>query len=348
MLFTEKLNLKRAGHGGANPLQTLAAQGLAVGAPAVPGWLRLLVGDLARDASWLLIPALVVAVGGLVARRSAPRTDPARAAILLWGLWLLTFVAVFAATGGINTYYAAVLAPPVAALLGIGGLAAWRRRGSVAVRAGAVATAVATAAYAMLLLRLGEPPAWLPVAVPAVTVVAVVLAVATWRRVTGALPVAALLSAALAVVLVPVVASVAAVVDERGVFDSPFQTARATTLIDAVFREYPREAARVRPRLEQARDGAPYLAAAQSAAVASVLSGDSGEEVLPIGGFSGTGPVPTVDQLRADIARGAFHLAFPLGRTDDPRIAWIVQHCRNLPTAAPPLSAYYCTPADAG
>jgi hypothetical protein len=70
--------------------------------------------------------------------------------------------------------------------------------------------------------------------------------------------------------------------------------------------------------------------------------------VLPIGGFSGTGPVPTLEQLRADIARGAFHLAFPLGRTDDPRIAWIVQHCRNVPNAAPPLSAYYCTPADAG
>jgi hypothetical protein len=255
---------------------------------------------------------------------------------------------VFAGTRGINTYYAAVLAPPVAALLGIGGMAAWARRASVAVRAGAVATAVVTAAYAQLLLRLGEPPAWLPVAVPAVAVVAVALAVAARRRATGALPVAALLSSALVLVLVPAVASVTAVVDQRGVFDSPFQTARATTLIDAVFREYPREAASARPRLEQARDGAPYLAAAQSAAVASVLTGDSGEEVLPIGGFSGTAPVPTVDQLRADVARGAFHLAFPLGRTDDPRIAWIVQHCRNLPTAAPPLTAYYCTPADAG
>ena len=241
-----------------------------------------------------------------------------------------------------------MLAPPVAALLGVGGVAAWRRRGAVAVRIGAVATAVVTAAYALVLLRFGEPPAWLPAAVAVVAVAAVVLALAAWRRSTGALPVAALLSAALAILLVPVVASVAAVVDERGVFDSPFQTARTATVIDAVFREYPREAALARPGLEKARAGAPYLAAAQSAAVASVLSGDSGEEVLPIGGFSGTGPVPTLEQLRADIARGAFHLVFPLGRTDDPRIAWIVQHCRNVPNAAPPLSAYYCTPADAG
>jgi hypothetical protein len=84
----------------------------------------------------------------------------------------------------------------------------------------------------------------------------------------------------------------------------------------------------------------------QSAAVASVFSYPNGDEVLPIGGFTGTGPSPTLDQVRAAIAHGQFHLvlAFP---STDPRIAWIAQHCRPLPDTAPPFHGYYCTPADA-
>lgn len=62
--------------------------------------------------------------------------------------------------------------------------------------------------------------------------------------------------------------------------------------------------ARVRltiPKLRQARFGAPYLLAAQSSAMASVFIYDSGLEALPIGGFTGTIPAPTLGQLQADI-----------------------------------------------
>lgn len=47
------------------------------------------------------------------------------------------------------------------------------------------------------------------------------------------------------------------------------------------------------PRLELAQNGAPYLLATQTAALASVFIDDSGQEALPIGGFTGTIPALT-------------------------------------------------------
>ncbi|MGB6457591.1 MAG: glycosyltransferase family 39 protein [Streptosporangiaceae bacterium] len=76
-----------------------------------PSWQRLLTGDLGRDTSWLLAAAVVALLAGLAARRRAPRTDLARAGLLLWGTWLVTLFAVFSAATTINTYYTAALSP---------------------------------------------------------------------------------------------------------------------------------------------------------------------------------------------------------------------------------------------
>ena len=59
------------------------------GAPTVAldkGPARYLAGALGRDAAWLFIPAMVASVGILIARRRRPRTDPWRAAAVLWGV----------------------------------------------------------------------------------------------------------------------------------------------------------------------------------------------------------------------------------------------------------------------
>ena len=69
----------------------------------------------------------------------------------------------------------------------------------------------------------------------------------------------------------------------------------------------------------------------------------NGDEVLPIGGFTGTGPSPTVDQVRAAIAHGEFHLVLTFPSTD-PRIAWIAQHSQPLPDTTPPFPGYYGRP----
>ena len=100
------------------------------------------------------------------------------------------------------------------------------------------------------------------------------------------------------------------------------------------------------PRLELVQEGAPDLLAVQTAAVAAFFA-SSGQEVLPIGGFTGTIPSPTLSQLQADIRAGQFHLVLAYSSTD-PRIEWIATHCQNVTKSGAPLKSYFCLPADAG
>jgi 4-amino-4-deoxy-L-arabinose transferase-like glycosyltransferase len=333
-----------------SPPQILLGQGLALLSPsAPPGWDRLLTGDLGRDAGWLLPLGLVVAVAGLLSSRRMPRTDPVRAGYLLWGTWLVTLAVAFSLTATINAYYTAALAPAVAALCGIGLVDAWAHRGSVRLRILAAAAVAGTASYAgALLLGAGRSaPRWLPAVLGVVALAAVaLLLISAARRADERLLRTGLGTAAVAILLVPAVASALLVVRERGAFDTPFESARTAAGVDRLFVATPRLVARSLPALEAARAGAPDLLAVQSAAVASVFSYPHGDEVLPIGGFTGTMPRPTLDELRADIARGEFHLVFAFP-TRDPRLVWISRHCRHLTSAAPPFQDYYCVPSDA-
>ena len=78
------------------------------------------------QASWLLPAALLAPGAGLVATRRAPRTDRTRAALLLWGGWLVVSGLVFSLSSGIiHTYYTVALAPAIAALVAIGGRMLW-------------------------------------------------------------------------------------------------------------------------------------------------------------------------------------------------------------------------------
>jgi hypothetical protein len=70
--------------------------------------------------------------------------------------------------------------------------------------------------------------------------------------------------------------------------------------------------------------------------------------VLPIGGFTGSVPSPTLAQVEADVRDGAFHLVIGLARTTDPRMAWIASHCDDLRGHGGAVRDYYCLPSDAG
>ena len=128
---------------GYNGLQRLFGNGNGGGAggggganfSGTSGTLRLFNDLMGGQASWLLPVALIALIAGLWARRSAPRTDRTRAALLLWGGWLIVTAAVFSYSQGIiHTYYAVALAPPIAALVAIGGWQLWQRRGALRAR----------------------------------------------------------------------------------------------------------------------------------------------------------------------------------------------------------------------
>src|SRR5581483_2420324 len=133
-----------------------------------------------------------------------------------------------------------------------------------------------------------------------------------------------------ALVAAPAVASGSIVVHRLGPFDTPFQPARIT----AVTQTFAGRAEHPSPVLvatfEQAGRGAKYPLATYTSLLAAPLIFATGDEVLPIGGFDGTFPPPTLMQLQRLIAAGTLHLiASP--PTRDPRIRWVRSHCLKLP-----------------
>ncbi|MEU4652149.1 glycosyltransferase family 39 protein [Nocardia fluminea] len=126
--------------------------------------------------AWLIPAALLALVVGLAMRGRAPRTDRRRAALILWGGWLLVTGLVFSFMAGIfHQYYTVALAPAVAALVGIGAVQIWGSRDRLWVRcAGAAALGLTTATAWMLLSRSASFQPWLRWAILVVGVIATV------------------------------------------------------------------------------------------------------------------------------------------------------------------------------
>jgi 4-amino-4-deoxy-L-arabinose transferase-like glycosyltransferase len=125
------------------------------------GVLRLFNNMMGGQASWLLPAGLLALAAGLWARRRAPRTDRVRAALLLWGGWLVVSGLVFSLSGGIiHTYYTVAIAPAIAALVAIGGWLVWTHRESRVVQALSVLAVALTTGWAWALLD--RTPTWQP------------------------------------------------------------------------------------------------------------------------------------------------------------------------------------------
>jgi 4-amino-4-deoxy-L-arabinose transferase-like glycosyltransferase len=93
------------------------------------GWSRLFGTDMGTQISWLLPSALLLLVVGFWFTRKAVRTDRSRAALVVWGGWLLVTGLVFSyAKGIIHPYYTVALAPAIGGVIGIGATLLWHRR----------------------------------------------------------------------------------------------------------------------------------------------------------------------------------------------------------------------------
>ncbi len=150
-----------------------------------PGVLRLFNNLMGGQASWLLPAALLALLVGLWSTRRAPRTDRTRAALLLWGGWLVVSGLVFSlASGIIHPYYTVALAPAIAALVAISACALWRARHQTTARFVLALGILATAVWAWVLLdRTPQWESWLRVmiAISAALAIAALLAPALAR-----------------------------------------------------------------------------------------------------------------------------------------------------------------------
>ena len=119
---------------------------------------------------------MLAVAGGLYVSRGAPRTDRTRAAMLLWGGWLIVSGIVFSfGSGTIHTYYTVALVPAIAAPVAIAATALWRERHIAGARLALALGVLVTATWSWVLLD--RTPDWLPwlrVVIPVTAVLAIV------------------------------------------------------------------------------------------------------------------------------------------------------------------------------
>ncbi|WP_443075285.1 ArnT family glycosyltransferase [Streptomyces sp. NBC_01483] len=139
---------------------------------------RLFNDILGGQISWLIPFAGIALAGGLVLCGRAPRIDPTRAALALWGGWLLLHYLTFAtAEGTMHPYYTTAVAPGIAALCGGGGVMLFRafRGGDVRWSWILPAGLAVTGIWAVVLLRRATDwNTWLWPAIAVVMALAVV------------------------------------------------------------------------------------------------------------------------------------------------------------------------------
>ncbi|WP_420093270.1 glycosyltransferase family 39 protein [Mycolicibacillus trivialis] len=321
------------------------------------GAARLFGPSMGDQIGWLLPAALIAIPAALWITRGRARTDPVRAAVLLWGGWLVVTGGVFSFANGIlHPYYTVALAPAIAATVAIGTVLLWRRRAETWAAAALAAMMLVTAGFAYLLLD--RTPAWSPglrIAVLAAGLIAAALLAAA-----GRLPAAAARALAVTAVVVglaaPTAYSVATVAH-------PSQGALPTA---GPARHGPHGPPP--PRDGGPRRGGPpqdggiaalLFPSTPGPALTALLRGDAEHytwaaatvgsnraagyqlaaraPVMAVGGYNGTDPAPTLDRFRQLVAAGRIHF-FVGGAPPTPRhqvsgsreaariAAWVTRH----------------------
>jgi 4-amino-4-deoxy-L-arabinose transferase-like glycosyltransferase len=152
-----------------------------VGFGGTAGITRMFGTSFGGEVSWLLPSALILLVAGLWFTRREARTSRTRAALVLWGGWLLVTAGILSfMSGTVHPYYAVALAPAIAALVGIGAVELWRGRAYWAARITLAATVLAGSAWSAVLLE--RDATWLPWIRVAVVILGVLAAAALILR----------------------------------------------------------------------------------------------------------------------------------------------------------------------
>lgn len=290
------------------------------------GPLRLADGQLAGQVGWLLPLAIMGLVLGARAEPFRRPLAPAHLSLLLWFVWALTYGIVYSAAGGImHFYYMSTLAPPLAALGGVGVVSLWReylRRGWRAVLL--PATLALTAAWqlyvdahafagmrdllddvAALRARSGAWRSWLHITLAGGTLAAaaalLLIALRSLAsRLTRSAATGALATGLLAVLVLPAAWSLSSVLVPG---PGTLPAADLARLVPGYADARPRRAldpdnlARLIAFLNANRRGERYLLATSTAMLAAPLIIHTGEPVMARGGFHGLDPILTPDKL---------------------------------------------------
>lgn len=302
------------------------------------GLTRMFDGDLGGQIAWLLPAALVLLVAGLWFTRRAPRTDRTRALLIVWGGWLLVTGLTFSLMKGIfHQYYTVALAPAIAALVGVGATSLWRGRQHLSAALTLAGTVALTAIWSFVLLdRSSDWHPWLRYAV-LLGGVATAFAIAGVSLLTPRLAAAAAGVALVTSLAGPTAYSLqtASVGHSGSIVTAGPSVAGATGGPGGGMRGGPGGGGFAGPPGQPAGTataggmGGLLNGSTSSAAMTALLEADassyrwvaatvgaqnaagyqlaSGESVMPIGGFNGSDPSPTLAEFKAWVAAGEIH-----------------------------------------
>jgi 4-amino-4-deoxy-L-arabinose transferase-like glycosyltransferase len=289
---------------------------------------------------WLL----PLGVFGLVAAWRGPlwaRLGPARQQLVLWAGWTAAHVLVFSYAKGIfHGYYVALLAPAIAALVGIGLVAMWRCYRDGGWRGWLLPVAfAATGAFEVYVLSdFRSWNGWLSVlcatgAFGAALALVVGRLRPDWWRVSfiaASAGVVALMAAPIAWAVSPLLSPV----------NGTFPMAGPVQVVDLSgpapgggLSSVPPETIRF---LLENQDETTYLVAVSDARAAAPLILETGEPVMAMGGFVGGDPVLTPAKLEQLVAANdvRFFRVLPFG-LDEEVLAWLGDNCTRIDPANP-------------
>ena len=276
------------------------------------GPLRLFNQELGGQASWLLPFALLSLIGiGWFSWRSRPRLplDTKQQALVLWGIWLVTMYVFFSIAGFFHQYYLTMLSPAISALTGIGIVFFWQDYQRPGWRGWLLPLALVGTAgvQAYLLSPFPEWRSWLlPLVVGLCLLVAAVLVVSRlkphWRISMSVGPL--VITGMLSLLIAPTVWSAVTLNQAGGL------TPTAGPTLPNTFGGADGTAnfATGNPKLEQyllSKQGVTqFLVATTNATSAAPIILDTGKPVMALGGFLGSDPILTQQQLITLISNG--------------------------------------------
>ncbi|GAB3731208.1 glycosyltransferase family 39 protein [Amycolatopsis oliviviridis] len=294
--------------------------GANVGFGGESGLTRMFGASFGGEVSWLLPAALIGLVAGLWFTRRAAGTDRTRAALIVWGGWMLVTALVFSYMSGIvHPYYAVALAPSIAAVVAISGTSLWRGRAHLAPRVFLSLMIAASAVWAYILLDRNADwlPAlrWIVAGLGLVIATVVLVGVPPMRKLVAVVATVAVLTVGLGTAAyavetasqahsgsIPISGPVTGGERGMGGMGGPGMEEGASTEIGAAL----------------AATTTKWAAATSSSQSAASLELASGKSVIGIGGWSGSDPAPTLAEFQQYVANGEITYYVEGGRGGGP------------------------------
>lgn len=300
-----------------------------------PSVFRFFTQPLSKQMSWLLPFALIsLVLTAFASRIRLPLESNAHKSLVLWGGWLITCLVFFSAISGIfHSYYAIMLVPPLAAIVGTGFAQLWdssknRNRADILL----VLSAIITLAFqAFAFTQYGESLTWIALAGVILLIGSNLLVLTMMRRI-------ARVTILIAMLIAPAYwTTMTAASNGNWNLPTAYQGTRQSDPNPAI-----RNGGGGQPGsnvesmlvtyLEANTQNMKYLVAVPTAQLGARLVLATGRPVLYMGGFTGQDDVVDAEHLAEMVAGGELRYVLYGHAPGKPEIAnWLQTSCTVVP-----------------